>query len=176
MAKANKHYSIDETKKIIYADILSLTEKEEAEVSKFLKFGYTIANKVKEKNTVKRIDEEFILDYLKDDSNAIEEYKKAKAEPARDENGNKKLTGTGKVRTRGFNAGRNWFSKKYPLNVEDAEKAIKEANMKDLFDTVYKAYSNKEVKEGESLLTKEEYTRDFYWKKVFINDKKTKEE
>lgn len=176
MAKANKHYSIDETKKIIYADILSLTEKEEAEVSKFLKFGYTITNKVKEKDTVKRIDEEFILNYLKDDSNAIAEYKKAKAEPALDENGNKKLTPTGKVRTRGFNAGRNWFSKKYPLNVEDAEKAITEANMKDLFDTVYKAYSNKEVKEGESLLTKEEYTRDFYWKKVFINDKKTNEE
>ena len=44
MAKI-KHYSVDETKKVVYADILALTEKEEAEVNKFIKFGYTIVNK-----------------------------------------------------------------------------------------------------------------------------------
>ena len=38
-----KHYTVDGT--TIYADILALTAKEEAEVEKFVKFGYTVINK-----------------------------------------------------------------------------------------------------------------------------------
>ena len=47
-----KHYSIDEAKKVIYADILALTAKEEAEVEKFVKFGFTVENKVEAKANI----------------------------------------------------------------------------------------------------------------------------
>ena len=48
-----KHYTIKGT--TIYADILALTEKEEAEVNKFVKFGYTVVNKEEVKATVSGI-------------------------------------------------------------------------------------------------------------------------
>lgn len=175
MANANKHYTIDDTNKVIYADILSLTEKEEAEVIKFSKFGYSIKNKVEKKDTVKRIDDAFILEYLKDDSKAIEEYKAIKNAPAIDKNGNQKLTSTGKGRTKGFNAGRNWFSKTYPKNIDEVLDAIKAANKTQALNTAYKAYADKPVEEGITKLTEGEYTRDFYWKKVFVNTNSNKE-
>lgn len=174
MANSNKHYTIDETNKVIYADILSLTEKEEAEVFKFSKFGYSIQNRAEKKDTVKRIDDAFILDYLKDDSNAIEKYKAVKNAPAIDKNGNQKLTSTGKARTKGFNAGRNWFSKTYPTNIDDVLEAIEAANKTKALNTAYEAYANKTVEEGTTKLNKDEYTRDFYWKKVFVNTNSNK--
>ena len=59
-----KHYSVDEAKKVIYADILALTAKEEAEIEKFVKFGYTVENKVANKAKVERLDDDYIVEYL----------------------------------------------------------------------------------------------------------------
>ena len=54
-----KHYTIEGT--TIYADILALTAKEEAEVEKFVKFGYTVVNKEEAKATVERLNDDYIL-------------------------------------------------------------------------------------------------------------------
>ena len=105
-----KHYSIDEAKKVIYADILALTAKEEAEVEKFVKFGFTVQNKVEVKAKTDRLNDAFILDYLKDDAEGLETYKAKKNETAVDGDGKPKTTGKGKRKTKGFNAGRKWFA------------------------------------------------------------------
>lgn len=99
MAKI-KHYSIDETKKVVYADILALTEKEEAEVNKFIKFGYTIVNKEEVKATVKRLDDDYILEYLdklpeEKSKQALAIYNGLKNEVAKDKDGKKKTTKNG---------------------------------------------------------------------------------
>ena len=109
MAK-NKHYSVDEAKKVVYADILALTAKEEAEVEKFVKFGFTVENKVEAKAKIDRLNDAYILDYLKDDADALATYKAKKNETATDDEGKAKTTTTGKRKTKGFNAGRNWFA------------------------------------------------------------------
>ena len=69
-----KHYSVDEAKKVVYADILALTAKEEAEVEKFVKFGFTVENKVEAKVKIDRLNDPYILDYLKDDAEALATY------------------------------------------------------------------------------------------------------
>ena len=61
-----KHYTIDESKKIIYADILKLTEKEMNEVERFRRMGYSVENKTTNKAEVKRLNDEFILEFLAD--------------------------------------------------------------------------------------------------------------
>ena len=37
-----RHYKIDEPGKKIFADILALTEKEEKEIAKYVKYGFTV--------------------------------------------------------------------------------------------------------------------------------------
>ena len=54
-----KHYTIDESKKIIYADILKLTEKEMNEVERFRRMGYSVENKTPNKAEVKRLNDLF---------------------------------------------------------------------------------------------------------------------
>ena len=159
-----KHYEVDEAKKVIYADILALSAKEEAEVEKFVKFGFTVENKVAKKVVVKRLDEAFILDYLKDDEAALAEYAAAKNTPALDDDGKEKKTSTGKTKTQGFNAARNWFAKTYPKTVKEAAEAIKKAGLEDKLNKAYAAYEKKGEKDA---MSKDEYTKDFYWKKVF---------
>ena len=184
-----KHYEIDNEKKIIYADIMALTEKEEAEVAKFQKYGYDVENKVKEKAKISRLDDAYILSYLEalDDEEAVAQAKKTYDEkknlPAVDEHGEKKKTVKGTVKRQGFNAGRNWFARIYPLDVNVAIEAIRKENMTKALEDAYSKYEKKVQKaqkeaeeKGETLnetpMTKDEYTKDFYWKKVFENPQK----
>ena len=164
-----KHYSIDEEKKVIYADILSLTEKEEAEVEKFVKFGFTVENKVENKVKIDRLNDEYITEYLKGDKEALKIYTNKKNEVATDENGNIKTTTRGKKRTRGFNAGRNWFSREYPKDIAEVDKKIAEAGLTKKFNEAYKQYENKN-KDNDDIMTEAQYKRDYYWKKVFVRE------
>lgn len=161
-----KHYSVDDKAKVITADILALTAKEEAEVEKLVKFGYTVENKPIVKTTVARLNDPYILDYLKDDNDALATYNATKNEPATDDNGKVKTTTKGKTKTRGFNAGRNWFARNYPEDINVAKKAITEAGLAKTLDKSFEEYEkkNKGVKDA---MDKDAYTRDFYWKKVF---------
>lgn len=167
-----KHYKIDDEKKIIYADIMALTEKEEAEIGKFLKYGYVVENKIEPKAKVSRLDDAFILDYLRDDETALKTYAEKKKLPAVDEAGKPKTTIKGKIKRQGFNAGRNWFARNYPLDVSVAVNAIEGAGktkaLTDAFDE-YQKKAEKARADGKTVdaMTKDEYTKDFYWKKVF---------
>ena len=162
-----KHYSIDEAKKVIYADILALTAKEEAEVEKFVKFGFTVQNKVEVKAKTDRLNDAFILDYLKDDAEELETYKAKKNETAVDEDGKPKTTATGKRKTKGFNAGRNWFARNYPKDTKELDKKIAEAGVMPEFKKAYAEYAKKNA-DATDVMTADEYKRDFYWKKVFV--------
>ena len=167
-----KHYSIDEAKKIIYADILALTAKEEAEVEKFVKFGFTVENKKADsKAKVERLNDPYILEYLKDDAEALATYAGLKNEVATDENGKTKTTSKGNAKKKGFNAGRNWFAKTYPADASTLDEEIEKAGLKKQFAELWKAYAeqNKDVK---GAMTADEYKRDFYWKKVFVRPAK----
>ena len=162
-----KHYSIDEAKKVIYADILALTAKEEAEVEKFVKFGFTVQNKVEVKAKTDRLNDAFILDYLKDDAEGLETYKAKKNETATDAEGKAKTTSTGKRKTKGFNAGRNWFARNYPKDTKELDKKIAEAGVMPEFKKAYAEYAKKNA-DATDVMTADEYKRDFYWKKVFV--------
>ena len=162
-----KHYSIDEAKKVIYADILALTAKEEAEVEKFVKFGFTVQNKVEVKAKTDRLNDAFILDYLKDDAEGLETYKDKKNETAVDEDGKPKTTATGKRKTKGFNAGRNWFARNYPKDTKDIDKKIAEAGVMPELKKAYAEYAKKNA-DATDVMTADEYKREFYWKKVFV--------
>lgn len=178
-----KHYEIDNEKKIIYADIMALTEKEEAEVAKFQKYGYDVENKVKEKAKISRLDDDYITKYLSGVENSEEElktYKAIKKREAVDEEGHTKTYATGRVKEQGFNAGRNWFARKYPLDVNEAIEAIERAGKTKVLETAFKGYKKKAEKakaEGKTVdaMTEDEYTRDFYWKKVFVKPKQSEE-
>ena len=162
-----KHYSIDEAKKVIYADILALTAKEEAEVEKFVKFGFTVQNKVEVKAKTDRLNDAFILDYLKDDAEGLETYKAKKNETATDAEGKAKTTSTGKRKTKGFNAGRNWFARNYPKDTKELDKKIAEAGVMPEFKKAYAEYAKKNA-DATDVMTADEYKREFYWKKVFV--------
>lgn len=170
-----KHYSIDEAKKIIFADILKLTEKEMNEVERFRRMGYSVENKTPNKADVKRLNDEYILEFLADDAQALNTYKGLKNEIATDDDGNKKTTSTGKDKKKGFNAGRNWFARNYPADTAEIEKAITEAGLMPELKKAYPEYTKKcekAVADGsmktDDVMSEVEYKRDFYWKKVFV--------
>lgn len=170
-----KHYSIDEAKKIIYADILALTAKEEAEVEKFVKFGFTVENKVEAKAKIERLNDAYILDYLKDDDEALTTYTAKKKETATDDEGKAKTTATGKRKTKGFNAGRNWFARNYPADTTEIEKAIIKEGLMKKMEEDYAKYTKKCEKavadssmKADDVMSEVEYKRDYYWKKVFV--------
>ena len=162
-----KHYSIDNKNKVITATIARLTDKEMAEIQRYVAFGYTVEDgKPAEKVATKRLDDAFIMEYLKDDSEALEAYKAAKDAPAVDKDGTiktrKSKDGKVKQKTQGFNAGRNWFAKTYPKDIADLKLT---AAQKDTIAAAYKKYSEKEADEK---LTKDEYTKYYYWTKIFV--------
>lgn len=173
-----KHYTIEGT--TIYADILALNEKEEAEVNKFVKFGYTVVNKEEVKATVKRLDDDYILEYLaklpeEKSKQALATYKGLKNEVAKDKDGKKKTTKNGNEKKRGFNAGRNWFARNYPDDTTEIEKAITEEGLMEKLKKAYPVYAKKcekAIAEGsmkaDDVMSEVEYKRDFYWKKVFV--------
>lgn len=171
-----KHYTIDGN--TIYADILALTAKEEAEVEKFVKFGYTVVNKQAEaKASVERLDDDYIIEYLKtkltaeESEKALATYEGLKNEVAKDENGKKKTTKTGKDKKRGFNAGRNWFARTYPADASSLDAEIEKAGLKKQLDELWEEYEKKNKKNTDAM-TADEYKRDFYWKKVFVKPAK----
>lgn len=165
-----KHYTIDGT--TIYADILALTAKEEAEVEKFRKYGYTVVNKQAEaKATVKRLDDDYITKYLEklpdeESKKALATYEGLKKEVAKDEEGKKKTTKTGKDQKRGFNAGRNWFAKTYPADASTLETEIETAGLAKDFDKQLKNYTTKNQTNSDAMKP-DEYKRYYYWTKVF---------
>ena len=162
-----KHYSIDNKNKVITATIARLTDKEMAEIQRYVAFGYTVEDgKPAEKVATKRLDDAFIMEYLKDDSEALEAYKAAKDAPAVDKDGtiktSKSKDGKVKQKKQGFNAGRNWFAKTYPKDIADLKLT---AAQKDTIAAAYKKYNEKEAAEK---LTKDEYTKYYYWTKIFV--------
>lgn len=161
-----KHYTIEGT--TIYADILALTAKEEAEVEKFVKFGYTVINKQADtKAKVERLDDAYIKAYLKDKPKALATYEGLKNEVATDENGKTKTTNKGNAKKKGFNAGRNWFAKTYPEDATTLDAEIEKAGKKKQFADLWKEYAEKNNGKKDAM-TADEYKRDFYWKKVFV--------
>lgn len=166
-----KHYSIDNKNKVITATIARLTDKEMAEIQRYVAFGYTVEDgKPAEKVATKRLDDAFIMEYLKDDSEALKAYNDAKEALAVDEDGTiktrKNKDGTVKQKKQGFNAGRNWFAKTYPKDIADLKLT---AEQKETIAAAYKKYSDKESdKEAAEKLTKDEYTKYYYWTKIFV--------
>lgn len=163
-----KHYSIDSKTKVITATISRLTDKEMAEIQRYVAFGYTVEDgKPAEKVSVKRLDDSFILDYLKDDEEAIATYNAAKKEPVVVDGviqTRKNKKGEVVNKEKGFNAGRNWFAKTYPktiseLKLTDAQKAT--------IESAFKTYSTKNADDSEAM-KKDEYTKYYYWTKIFV--------
>lgn len=169
----SKHYRTDDNTKTITANIIKLTEKEEADIEKFKKQGYTVVNgAVKPSNeekegSVKRLDNAYIIEYLKDDKKALDTYTKKKNEEKLDENKKPKLTSTGKPVKKGFTYGREWFMNNYPTDISIAEQKINEAGQQKDFEDTYNAYVRKNV-ENNNVRSKEEYIRRYYWTKVFV--------
>ena len=160
-----KHYSVDSKSKVISAMITRLTDKELAEVQRYTSLGYEVIDSTPVKVAVKRLDEDFIRNYLKDDSEAIEKFVAETQKPVIDENGNAKITknkaGKIKQKKQGFNAGRNWFAKTYPKDI--AELKLDTAQKNEI-EKKFKAYSKKD----DATMTKAEYTKYYYWTKIFV--------
>lgn len=176
-----KHYSVNGD--TIIADITKLTDKELAEVQRYQALGFkVVSGKVEPAKTVKRLDDPFITKYLEDDMEGLAKYNALIDENVLNEDGSikyhlvidkkkstkdNKVMKQGKPFKKGFNAGRNWFASNYPKDVSVAIKAIADAGFAKSFDKAWKAYEKKEPEEGKAKQTKDEYTRDYYWKKVF---------
>lgn len=171
----SKHYKFDHDTKTIIANILKLTEKEEAEIKKYEKYGYTVVNGAvnptneKKEGNVKRLDNAYILEYLKDDKKALDTYTKKKNEEKVDENKKPKLTSTGKVVKKGFTYGREWFMNTYPTDISIVEQKINEAGRQKDFEDTYNAYVRKNIENNNSK-SKDEYIRRYYWTKVFVRE------
>ena len=162
----------------IIADIEKLTDKEMKTLSKYVALGFTI--ETKEKVKIERMKEQFILDYLKEnDPEAKKIYDEVYNKIAVDEDGNEKTTSLGNPILQGFNAGRFWFCKNYPKNIEEVKQTIEEEGKTEELEDAYQDYKdtkdkekknngkkkNKKTKKVEAM-TKDEYTRVFYWKHI----------
>ena len=159
MAKAIKHYTINDNKKTISADILALTAKEEAEIAKFVKYGYTVENKPIKKEKISRIDEDYICSILSEKDK--QEY----------------LI----IKNQSFAKAKIWFMKTFPkegTNIyADYDKALT-ANNNEYGNKIKKSYDNykkdkdkkqeKNPEETVEVLTEEEYSKTYYWKNIFV--------
>ena len=170
-----RHYEIDKVKKIIFADILALTEKEEAEIAKYAKYGFAVEPRTKKAEKVARLDEEYILNYLKDNQEALDTFTAKKNETAVDEDGNKKHTETGKERKKGYNNALHWFARTFPAEVADITKEIKLAGKATELEKAFKKY-RKDNADSTGIMKETEYTRFFYWTRVFVKPAKKTEE
>ena len=163
-----KHSSIDSKSKVITAMISRLTDKEMAEIQRYVAFGYTVEDgKPAEKVSVKRLDNAYIVEYLKDDEAATATYEAAKQEPVVVDGviqTRKNKKGETVKKENVFNAGRNWFAKTYPKTV--AELKLTDKQKKDIEDA-YKVYSEKNKDEADAM-KKDEYTKYYYWTKIFV--------
>ena len=163
-----KHYSIDSKSKVITAMISRLTDKEMAEIQRYVAFGYTVEDgKPAEKVSVKRLDNAYIVEYLKDDEAATATYEAAKQEPVVVDGviqTRKNKKGETVNKEKGFNTGRNWFAKTYPKSVSELK--LTEKQKKEIEDA-YKVYSEKNKDEADAM-KKDEYTKYYYWTKIFV--------
>lgn len=166
-----RHYKIDEAKKTIFADILALTEKEEKEIAKYVKYGFAVEPMAKKTEKVVRLDEEYILEYLKADKEALDTFAGKKNETATDEDGNKKYTEKGKERKKGYNNALHWFARTYPADTADIKNEIKVAGKADELAKAFKKYV-KDNQDTAGIMNEEEYTRFFYWTRVFVKPAK----
>lgn len=166
-----RHYKIDEAKKVIFADILALTEKEEKEIAKYQKYGFSVEPMTKKAEKVVRLDEEYILEYLAKDKEALDAFAGKKNETATDEDGKKKYTETGKERKKGYNNALHWFARTYPQDIADIKKEIQVAGKADELVKAFKKYV-KDNAETTGIMNEEEYTRYFYWTRVFVKPAK----
>lgn len=165
MSKKQKNYSVDNKNRIVYADILALTETEVAEVMKYTKFGFTVDDKKpKEKSNVKRLNDSFIRGYLtKEDEDALKTYEDKKHE---------KKENKEDAREKGFPAGKYWFSITYPKNIDDIK--WPDNTKPDIKYDDYvskKSRADKKAKDNNrstsEVMTEEQYTRYYYWTKFF---------
>ena len=166
-----RHYEIDEAKKIIFADILALTEKEEAEVAKYVKYGFAVEPRTKKAEKVARLDEEYILNYLKDNQEALDTFAGKKNETATDEAGKAKHTEKGKERKKGYNNALHWFARNFPADTADIVKELKVAGKDKELEKAYKKYV-KDNPNATGIMNETEYTRFFYWTRVFVKPAK----
>lgn len=184
--KKEKNYTVEGD--TVYADIAKLTDDEVKEVKRFQDFGfkleYTVHHKHEakknkpEKSEKKKLKQEYILEYLEmNDVAGVKEYEEKRDEIAVDKEGKEKTTSTGKPRKKGFNAGKYWFTRKYPVDVAVAKNEIESAGLTKELNEDYKKYkeSKSEEKEEKDVLNQEEYTRTFYWNKGLFPDKPTKQ-
>ena len=154
--------------KIIYADIQKLTDKEVKTLSKYVALGYSVEEREEEETKKRTLKDSDILEFLSDNKEALETYKKIKDTPAVDKNGKVKKTKRDKIVKRGFNAGRFWFCKNFPEDIEEIKKAIEEAGRTALLEEAYKDYKKtKEENKETDIMTETEYTRTYYWKYVY---------
>ena len=160
-----KHYRVDNEAKKVIANIEKLTEEEFLIIEKYKRLGYTVDNgKVgvePKPDAPKRLTDEYIREYLKDNEEALNNYQAAIDELAYEADGKTvKTTSKGKPRKKGFNAGRNYFARTFPENLKELsytktqEKAFKSAWEK------YSKGKNAEMNESE-------YKRYYYWTKIF---------
>lgn len=196
MKKGEKNYSVDNENQIIFADVLALTEKEEKEILKFKRVGFSIKNRPNPtpKKEVHRINEKYILDQIGNDENAKKLYDNACKEEVKNKDGEKKIKKDGKTKTKGFSNGKIWFMKTYPTDDVDYKKIQEEVNnkIKEEYHTeypdkelqkIYAKYKDQKQKEKEKeiekeidILTLEEYTKTYYWKNIFELPKEYYEE
>ena len=150
-----KHYTADNENKVIYANILNLTDKEIEEIKRYQMFGYTVTGKGKPKkeSSVQRLNDKYICDFLKDDPEGFKSYTAKKAE-----NGKK-----------GFIAARNWFATTYPKKIEELDISSEQrAAMPAKYEAYKKAFEKSaKKKKGETAYTEEQYMRYYYWTKIF---------
>ena len=164
-----RHYKVNETDKIVYADILALTEKEEAEVSKYVKYGFTVEPLHRNVEKVVRLNEEYIMTYLAGNKEALDTFAGKKNETALDKDGNKKHTEKGKERKKGYNNALHWFARTFPADVAEIKQEIKVAGKADELEKAYKKYVKDNQDSKETNMNETEYTRYFYWMRVFVN-------
>ena len=180
-----KHYSINPETKVITARIARLTAKELAEVQNYVALGFKIEDGEPTPPVVKRLDEDYIIDYLNKHLTADEaekakaEYKTACDTLACDDNGTiktrfDKISEKEEQITQGFNAGRNWFAKTYPRDITELNLSDKVAEKIEKAYETYKAKGDKANEKAAKAnkkttiyLTEEEYTRYYYWTKIF---------
>lgn len=198
MKKGEKNYSVDNENQIIFADILALTEKEEKEILKFKRVGFSIKNRPNPtpKKAVHRINEKYILDQIGNDTDAKKQYEDACNAEVKNKDGENKIKKDGDAKTKGFSNGKIWFMKTYPTDDGDYKKIKDEVynKIKEEYNTdypekklqeIYDSYEKQKQKEQAkakakektiNILTVDEYIKTYYWKKVFELPKEYYEE
>lgn len=192
-SETKSNYKVDSKKQIIYANILKLTAKEIEIIKKYQALGFTVQAHEEPKKKVIRLTEDYILEYLgklENSEKEIQAYKDIKEKIALDENGNIKTYETKKNETKerkvGYNGARTWFSKKYPLDINELLLILTDEQTEKI-ENLFNDYDKQKEKDLEiakekdenatiERMTKDEYTRYYYWTKIFKQEEKKETE